>query len=863
MTSSSLQDALNDGTPSAHFGHAAGLALRNELPEREIVPGMVSIVVLNYKGAPDTITCVQALSALDWPAERLEIVVIDNDSGDGSLEAITQACPDATVVDSGANLGFAGGCNFGVQLARGEYIGLINNDARPDRGWVRAAVAEFERDRTVASVASKVLNWAGDKIDYVDASLTWFGMGYKRETEHPDTGAYETPKDVLFGTGSAVFFRAATFRQVGGFDERFFMFYEDVDLGWRLNLLGQRVRYVPASIAFHKHHATMKQYGRYRETYLLERNALLSMYKNYDDETLARFLPAAMALAVRRTLAAHDIDARMLDLQVRPGGDTSENVEIPKGALAGPLAIDYLVEQLPSLIPDRAELQRRRKRSDRDLFTLFRQAIEPAYPYPAYLAAHRHLLEAFGIEDYLTRRRRVLVITGEPLGAKMAGPAIRAFEISRVLSDENDVVLASLGPCSLEGEGFETVSASRRGLVELVDNADVVILQGLLLSLHPWVKDADAVLIADIYDPFHLETLEQERNRTLRERDQISRDTVDALNVQLARCDYFMCASEKQRDFWLGQLAGQDRINPLNYDRDESLRTLIDVVPFGLPDAPPVQKKHGIKGAIPGIGPDDKVILWGGGVYNWFDPLTLVKAIDRVRHKVPNVRLVFMGMKHPNPGVPAMAMADHTRELSANLKLTGKHVFFNESWIPYEDRADLLLDADVGVSCHFDHVETEFSFRTRILDYLWAGLPIVCTSGDAFGDLVEREGLGATVPPEDVEALAAALIHLLTDDADRALVSDRVRQVAVRFTWRSALAPLVQFVRSPERAPDIRSALGSARLSEPRHTRPRKAFDVREDAALMRQYLREGGVGELTARAAGRVRRVLRERNRD
>ena len=88
---------------------------------------------------------------------------------------------------------------------------------------------------------------------------------------------------------------------------------------------------------------------------------------------------------------------------------------------------------------------------------------------------------------------------------------------------------------------------------------------------------------------------------------------------------------------------------------------------------------------------------------------------------MPEARLVFMGMKHPNPDVPAMAMANHSRELAEQLGLTGRHVFFNETWVPYQDRADLLLDADIGVSCHFDHIETEFSFRTRILDYPLGG----------------------------------------------------------------------------------------------------------------------------------------------
>jgi len=83
-------------------------------------------------------------------------------------------------------------------------------------------------------------------------------MGYKREVEKPDSAEYDTPKDVLFATGAAMVIRAEVYREVGGFDERFFMFYEDVDLGWRLNLLGYEVRYEPRSIAYHRHHVTIK-----------------------------------------------------------------------------------------------------------------------------------------------------------------------------------------------------------------------------------------------------------------------------------------------------------------------------------------------------------------------------------------------------------------------------------------------------------------------------------------------------------------------------------------------------------------------------------------------------------------------------
>ena len=820
------------------------------------VPGLVSVILVNYRGAEDTIACLRAFDDVDWPGDRLELIVVDNDSGDGSEQQIRAAVPGVTVIQAGSNTGFAGGCNLGVAHAKGEYVAFINNDARPDRGWVRAAVEVLEAEPQVASVASKVLDWEGKLVDYVDGSLTWFGMGYKREVEKPDSSAYDTPKDVLFGTGAAMFVRTSVYRDSGGFDERFFMFYEDVDLGWRLNLLGHRVRYVPGSVAYHRHHVTMKKFGNYRESYLLERNALLMMYKNYDDASLARALPAAMALAVRRSVARTSTDTSVLDLQRSPGGDDVGTVDVQKMALTGPWAIDYFVEQLPSLVESRAELQQRRRRTDRELFPLFRETIEPAYGMPSYLAAHETLVRAFGIDDHLRGRQRVLVVTGEPLLERMAGPAIRAWEIARALAPEHDVRLLSTAGAKVTGDGFQVVAAQRpRDLRAQTDWADVIVFQGFLLESAPWLVDSEKILVADVYDPIHLEQLEQAKDLGPAGRAKSVVDTTRVLNEQLRRADYLLCASDKQRDFWLGQLAGQGRVNPAVYDEDESLSALIGVVPFGIEDAAPVQRRHAVRGVVPGIGEHEKVVIWGGGIYNWFDPLTLIRAIARLHERRPDVRLLFMGTKHPNPGVPDMRIAWEAQELARELGLLGSVVVFNEGWVPYHERADFLLDADLGVSTHFEHIETQFSFRTRILDYLWASLPVVGTRGDTFATLIEANGLGRTVPDQDVDALVEALEALLYDDAARDEARARVREFADQYRWSRALRPLVEFCRSPRRAPDLAVVRLSQEDARPVSVRPRPS--VREDLQLARAYLEAGGLREVARRAGGRVRRVL------
>ncbi|RMI13294.1 glycosyltransferase [Cellulomonas triticagri] len=439
----------------------------------------------------------------------------------------------------------------------------------------------------------------------------------------------------------------------------------------------------------------------------------------------------------------------------------------------------------------------------------------------------------------------------------MAGPAIRAWEISRALSEEHDVRLVTFGRCTRDGVGFRAARTTVEAFREDVAASDVVIVQGFVFNAFAWLQECPQVLVVDLYDPFQLETLEVDRFKPAAERERALAFALGELRDQLRRGDFFLCASRRQRDLWFGHLSAAGRINPDTYDADPSLASLLSIVPFGTSEQAPSPQRHAIKGATPGIGPDDKVVLWGGGVYNWFDPLTLVRAVDRVRARVPEVRLYFLGMKHPNPDVPEMAVASRCRDLADELGLTGTHVFFNEEWVPYESRADYLMDADVGVSCHFPHVETEFSFRTRILDYLWAGLPIVSTEGDGFADLVRQRGLGRAVPAEDVDALAEALGDLLTDSAAADAARAAVAQTAREFTWPVVLAPLVEFCRAPRRAADAHRLTTTDPAAPVPVVVPQvgRLRALRSDAGAVWRHLRAGGLRQVVAKVRWRLAR--------
>jgi hypothetical protein len=256
-------------------------------------------------------------------------------------------------------------------------------------------------------------------------------------------------------------------------------------------------------------------------------------------------------------------------------------------------------------------------------------------------------------------RRRVLVITGDPIAPAMAGPGIRACELARVLSTTMDVRVASLASVEPVDFPFEIVTAHRTKLIRHVDWADVLVVQGFVMALNPWLAKTNKVIVADLYDPMHFEHLEDARTLELRAATREVDQTVAALTGQLRRADFFICASEKQRDMWLGHLAAVGRINPFTYAADDTLRNLIDVVPFGISDEKMSPTAHGIKGVVDGISADDKVVLWGGGVYNWFDPLTLIRAMAKIatkrspRHHVGQARAerapVLSGCRTPEP----------------------------------------------------------------------------------------------------------------------------------------------------------------------------------------------------------------------
>jgi len=405
----------------------------------------------------------------------------------------------------------------------------------------------------------------------------------------------------------------------------------------------------------------------------------------------------------------------------------------------------------------------------------------------------------------VTTDTRVLFISHDLIGPQMAGPGMRYWELARVLAAEFPVLLAAP-----EGSVLPHVhpgiqwSVYPRNVMEpmrrLVEAAQIVIVVGDSLIEFPFLLETDRYVVIDGYDPHTLESLAWAQTSSAQERLYAYHNRLRIVRLQCALGDFFICASERQRLHWLGWLESAGRINPFTYDQDPSLRRLIDVVPTGLPSSPPQHTHPLVREAIPGISAQDFVLVWGGGIWNWLDPLTLIRAVAQVAQSHPQIRLYFPGPRHPyKEFVPDMEMHGRVVQLSQELGLWQRHVFVGD-WVPYDERQNYLLEADVGCSLHYETVESCLAFRTRILDYIWAGLPMIVTCGDSMSELVEKHNLGIVVEYQDVEGVAQAILRLM--NTPKEAFAEQFERVRRTLTWEHNAQPLLRFCRQPHRAPD-------------------------------------------------------------
>lgn len=400
----------------------------------------------------------------------------------------------------------------------------------------------------------------------------------------------------------------------------------------------------------------------------------------------------------------------------------------------------------------------------------------------------------------MAERIRMLVPIAETIGGQMSAVGIRQSEIGKALAPHCDVTFASSAETNDEVPGVRIVPCrTRADFVALLRSHDVLYTLGLNSNRFLDVVRSGIRVVLDLYTPQAFEVMECWPEVPDAHMERLHRRLVRWTLAQLAVADYVVCTTEPQRDLWLGMMNGAGMLGVGQARRDPAWHGRLGVVPMGVPATPPRANGHPLRARLPGVGPDDFVLLWSSNLLSWQDPVTLVEAMGSVRRRDPSVRLVFLGIGQPRG--PGGSLLDNmtlrtrqAREASDARGLTDSTVFFITDRVPYRDMGPHLLDADAAVSTYPDSLETHCCLGTRLTDYLWAGLPMVVSGLRIQHDFVERQGLGRCVPPANAPALADAILGIKRDVVHGGIDASAFDRARERLRWSAVTAPVVDWI---------------------------------------------------------------------
>jgi glycosyltransferase involved in cell wall biosynthesis len=385
------------------------------------------------------------------------------------------------------------------------------------------------------------------------------------------------------------------------------------------------------------------------------------------------------------------------------------------------------------------------------------------------------------------------MICPEPIRQLTAGVGTRFVALAQVLAEcGHRVTMAVPNPSDeavAAGDMVEVITAQPDRLGAQADGHDWVLIHGHLGNHYLSQRD-DLPVVVDLYDPFLVENLHYHRELGF----EPYRTDHATWRLQLSRGDFFLCSSSDQRFFYLGWLGALGRVNPLVLDDDPTLVRLIAELPFGSPSGNPPPRVAADE-ILPGLGAD-ATVLYFGGIYDWYDPDVVLEALPTILDAQPDAVVVFVD--HPHPEATPRAAAARTRAEAERRGWLGSKVRF-EPWRPFDRRFELASASDLAVVTHRPGIETDLSLRTRLVDLMWLGLPVVATSGGAMSGVIESIGAGRAVPPGDAGALAAAVTGLVADTEARNRARTAGREWAAGRSWRAVSRPLREYAAAPWR----------------------------------------------------------------
>ncbi len=324
----------------------------------------VSVIIVNLNRRGLLERCLQSLWTQTFT--DFEVVVVDNASVDGSMELLKSLRESRLkIVELPVNKGFAGGCNAGIAQSEGRYIATLNNDAEADPRWLQELVEAMESDASIGMCASKILFYGDRKrIDKAGHLIYPDGLNHGRGSGEPDCGQFERREEVLFPDAAAALYRREMLDVIGMFDEQFFAYGDDADLGLRGRLAGWNCLYIPTAIVYHVHSATAGEFSPLK-AFLIERNRIWVAVKT--------FPPSLLLLSPFFTALRFAYHAYGSLFMVGSSGQYAAECSRPQLALMILKAYWSALKHLPAMWRSRRKIHRFARMTNRDFAALIRK----------------------------------------------------------------------------------------------------------------------------------------------------------------------------------------------------------------------------------------------------------------------------------------------------------------------------------------------------------------------------------------------------------------------------------------------------------------------------------------------------------
>lgn len=331
---------------------------------------------------------------------------------------------------------------------------------------------------------------------------------------------------------------------------------------------------------------------------------------------------------------------------------------------------------------------------------------------------------------------------------------------------------------------------------ELIKDFDTIVVSYCMGDLSVIVANnirPDQQLVLDCYVPIYVEVSARGSKDVEREYHAFNSD-VPRWGEVLKRGDLFLCASEPQKRYYQGVLSALGRINPVTYGKETIL-----IVPYGIYRDKPVAKSKPITKLINDT--KFKKVLWFGGIYPWFDLRNLVDAVRITNEKIPT-KLVIVGAKNPYNTHPDFLKSydDLMQYIDSDVEL--KNIVVVQEWIKFEDRADWYLDSDCVVVINKEGPENELAWRTRLVDFIWADLPIISNGGDPLGEILIQNGAALRFSGIGKNEISSDLIKFLKNDESKSL-HKQLNKIRSNYYWDTVTEDLAVDISSHKRASDL------------------------------------------------------------